>query len=95
MRMMKNPETKPLMENILDMYQLHLGLEHDILEKPELYSYTDCCWLKELMTAMDKFSIQIYRPNRFKIQPQRYNDTTIMQLVKSRCNDVEFPHINT
>ena len=83
------------MENILDVYQLHIGLEDNILAKPEECKHSNSCWIKELITAMARFHIKIYRQNGIKLTLQRQNDITIMQLVKSQCNDTECRHINT
>ena len=94
-RMLHNPDTQKIMENILDVYQLHIGLENDILAKPEECKYSDSCWIKELTTAMSRFHIKIYRKNGIKLTPQRQNDITIMQLVKSQCNATKCRHINT
>ena len=84
--MLHNPDTTTLMENILDIYQLHIGMENDILAKPEEYKYSDSCWIKELTTAMTRFKIKIYRKNGIKLTQQRKNDITIMQLVQSQYN---------
>ena len=72
-----------------------MGLENDILAKPEECKYSDSCWIKELTTAMARFKIKIYRKNGIKLTPQRKNDITIMQLVQSQCNATECRHINT
>ena len=93
--MLQNTETRELMENVLDVYQLQIGLEDDCLEHLEECTYTDSCWIKELITAMARFKVKIYRRNRIEFKPHRKNDVTIMNLVKTHCTDTECRHINT
>ena len=62
------------MENILDAYQLHIGLKNDILAKPEECKYSNSCWIKELTTGMATFHMKIYRQNGIKLTPQRQNE---------------------
>ena len=95
-RAMKNAKTTQLINNVLDIYQLQLGVAHDIFKHPKAHQYTDSSWVSELVIAMSQYNIQLHRDHPTTFPPQRENDSHIMQLITQNIRNVaEQKHLNT
>ena len=57
-------ETTSSMQNVIETYQIQLGIENDLLQNSiSEPSYTNSAWLQQLKIAMNKFNIIIFRKN--------------------------------
>ena len=77
------------------MYQLQLGVGHDIFQHPEKHTYTDSSWVQELVNAMRKYNIKLMR-NNTQIPPiYRKNDQKLMDVInKKDMSETERRHVN-
>ena len=82
-RTLSSEETAPLMQNVIETYQLQLGIENDPLQHPIRELYTDSAWLQQLTTAMEGFNITIFRKNAMRLNKQREHDISIMEALKN------------
>ena len=95
-KMLQTPSMEGLIKATLDMFQLQSGQGRDILQYPKKIEYTDSTWIQTLVNAMTYFRISIHRPDTYQFQPQRRNDTTIMDLVQQyNYTNTNLRHINT
>ena len=70
-RTLSSEETASLMQNVIETYQIQLGIENDPLQNPIRELYTDSAWLQQLTTAMERFNITIFRKNAMRLKKQR------------------------
>ena len=47
------------MQNVIETYQIQLGIENDLLQNPTTELYTDSAWIQQLTTATEIFNIKI------------------------------------
>ena len=65
---------------MIESYQIVSGTSTQILEHYEWkVDYINSIWTDYLIKELNKYKIQIKIENIFKIQPQRANDTNIME----------------
>ena len=68
----------PLMQTVIETYQIQLGIENDMLQHPIMELYTDSAWIRQLTSAMNIFNITIFWKNAMRLNKQREHDICII-----------------
>ena len=94
-RLYNHPKHHQLLNNTLATFQLHCGIDGDILTHPQKITYTDSTWIQCLVNSIHTYGITIHLPSPFKVKLQRENDNSIMQLaINAKYNSIELRQIN-
>ena len=65
---------------MIDSYQIASGVTTPIIENLDWkVDYINSVWISHLIKELQEYNIQIKIENLFKIEPQRTNDTNIME----------------
>ena len=79
-KILNHNEYKYLFTNIIHLYQIASGITTQILENSAWkVDYVNSVWTAHLIKVLQKYNSQIKIENLFKIEPQRANNTSIME----------------